>query len=332
MNRMKMKIGILGCGGISHSHGTAASQSDLVKIVACADIIVSRGEEYAGRYSVENTYDSLGAMLESEELDLVILATWPAQHLEQIRKACDLGTKAILCEKSLGLNGDQGDEILGIVKESGVFLMEAFMYRHHPQIFKAKELVDNGAIGEIGYLRGQFTFPVLPDSDNWRAKKELGGGSMMDQGCYTVNALNHFAGADPVEVFCRTSLNADTGLDMGHTGTIVYSNGLVGQFESNQKACWREEIQICGSEGVIVIPRFILTAGDTRYIELQRGNDTERFDFEALNSYQLQLENIHECLFGSGRPNMPLEESVRNLHVISALFESGRTGKMEAVL
>jgi len=180
---MEMKIGIVGCGGISHAHGNAARQSSCARIVACADIVFQKAEEYASQYGVKHAYDSLEAMLESGSLDLIILATWPALHLEQIRQVCSLDAKAILCEKSLALNGDEGDEILRIVQESGTFLMEGFMYRHHPQIFKAKELVDNGAVGEVGYIRGQFSFPVDSNSDNW-AKEELGGGSMMDQGCY----------------------------------------------------------------------------------------------------------------------------------------------------
>ena len=328
---MEMKIGIVGCGGISNAHGKAAQQSHNTRIVACADVIFSRAEEYTSRYGVENAYDSLEAMVRSHDLDLVILATWPALHLEQIRQATSLGAKAILCEKSLALNREQADEILSIVQKSGTFLMEAFMYRHHPQIFKAKELIDDGAIGKVGYIRGQFTFPVPSDSDNWRAKKELGGGTMMDMGCYMVNALNYFAGGIPEEVFCKTRFYSETGLDIGHAATMVYANGIVGQFESNQRMCWRDELQICGSEGTIVIPRALL---NVRYIELQRdgrGDDVERIDFEPLDSYRLQLENIYECLFADGKPNMPLEESIQNLRVISALLKSGHTGKTERI-
>ena len=329
---MEMKVGIVGCGGISRSHGNAAKRSDRARIVACADIVLSKAEKYAEQFDVDNAYKSLEAMLKSEDLDLVILATWPGQHLQQIREVCSLGAKTILCEKSLALNGEQGDEILSIVKESGAFLMEAFMYRHHPQIFKAKELIDSGAIGEVGYIRGQFSFPVDSESDNWRAKKDLGGGSMMDQGCYMVNALNYFAEAAPEEVLNRTVFYDNTALDIRHTATLVYSNGIVGQFESNQRTCWRDELQICGSEGTIVIPRALL---NIQYIELQRGarnDDIERFDFEPLNSYQLQLENVYECLFNDGKPNMPLGESIQNLHVISALLKAGQTGKSEMVL
>lgn len=325
---MEMTIGIVGCGGISHAHAGAAAQSKQAKIVACADIIPEHAEKYAEQYQIKNTYDSMKAMIQSEKLDLIILATWPVQHLEQIREASKLGIKAILCEKSLALNGGQGDEILDIAKESDIFLMEAFMYRHHPQMFKAKELMDSGVIGEVSYIHGQFTFPVPGDSDNWRAKKELGGGSMMDQGCYTVNALNYFAAASIDEVFCKTSFNSVTGLDMGHTGTIVYSNGITGQFESNQRAGWREEIKICGSEGTIALPVFLLTVNEARHIELQRRSSAEKYEFGAMNSYQLQLENIYDCLFNGAQPNMPLEESICNLHTISALLKSGQTNEV----
>ena len=96
---MEMKIGIVGCGGISRSHGGAAKRSELTKIVACADVVLSKAEKYASQFDVENAYDSLEAMLKSENLDLVILATWPAQHLEPLggdkrrsnrNKLCDI--------------------------------------------------------------------------------------------------------------------------------------------------------------------------------------------------------------------------------------------------
>ncbi len=83
--------------------------------------------------------------------------------------------------------------------------------------------------------------------------------------------------------------------------------------------------------GNIVTPRFVLTVEETRYIELQRDGNAERFDFEPLNSYPLQLENVYECLFDNGKPSMPLEESIQNLHVISALLKSGQTGEIESV-
>jgi len=329
---MEMKIGIVGCGGISYSHGNAVRQSDCARIVACADILMNRAKEYALQYGIENAYNSLEAMMESKELDLIILATWPALHLQQIRKACELGTKAILCEKSLALNGKEADEIAHIVEDSGIFLMEAFMYRHHPQVHKVKELIDDGVIGQVSHIYGQFTFPVDSESENWRAKKELGGGSMMDQGCYMVNALNYFAGVPAKEVFCKTTLYEKNGLDIGHAGTIIYSNGVVGQFNSNQRAMWSEILQVCGSTGIIVIPKLILTVKQPRYILLQRQDKEERYEFEALDSYLLQIENIYECLFEDASPNMPLQDTIKNMCVISALLKSGETGRMASVL
>lgn len=332
----QMRIGLVGCGGISHAHAKAAQKSDRMKIVACADIAFSRAQEWASKYEVENAYDSMETMLRSEELDVVILATWPAQHLEQITVACELGAKAILCEKSLALGGDEGDRILRAVKESGTFLMEGLMYRHHPQILKARELIEKGAIGQVTYVRGQFTFPVPSNSEEWRAKKELGGGSMMDQGCYMVNAVSFFADSVAKEVSCRTGFN-DSGLDIEHTATIIFENGVMGQIHSGQRSCWREEIQISGSENTIVIPKALATQGESRWVELQTNECfqplvIERFDFKELDSYHLQLENIYECLFENGTPQVPIEESVQNLHTISALLESGRSGNTVKVL
>jgi xylose dehydrogenase (NAD/NADP) len=210
--------------------------------------------------------------------------------------------------------------------------MEGFMYCHHPQIKKARELIADGAVGRVNSLSARFTFPVDPVSDNWRADPSRGGGSMMDQACYMVNALNLFGGGAPERVFCATERRKENGLEIAHYGTMLYANGLVGQFASSQAETWREELQVYGSEGTLVIPFLLLPFNKktTHSIEIQGDSrvphEAKHFDCGQENSYHLQLENVYDCLFEDGTPVMPLEQSVENLHAISALFESAEKG------
>jgi predicted dehydrogenase len=186
-------------------------------------------------------------------------------------------------------------------------------------------------------MYGRFAFNVDYDSSDWRGKKEAGGGSMMDQGCYMVNVLNHVAREAPDRVFCRTQYHPSNGLDVSHHGLMMYNNGFVGHFESSQTPAWREELYIYGTLGTLVIPWLLLPMGRPYHLEVQRDGPfqerkTERFHCGDDDSYHLQLENVYECLFNDGAPKVPLEESVRNLHTITALLESGETGRVVTVL
>jgi predicted dehydrogenase len=333
-----MRVGLVGCGGIARAHAAAAAASEVCRITSCADIVAERAEDFAERWDVPHAYESLEGLLEGGHFDLVLLATWPAQHLEQVKTCCRMGARAILCEKALAMNGQEGRQMQRVVEEAGAFLMEGLMYRHHPQIQKAKELAEGGSIGEVGYIHGYFAYPERPDPANWRTRPELGGGTMAAKGCYMVDALTYFAGAPARKAVSHMSWSPDGDYDVGHTATIVFCNGVTGQFEANHRTTWREEIRIVGTEGTIVIPHAILTATQPRHLLVQRGGaferepvSEERVDFEPVNSYRLQLQNVYECLFRSGSPLVPLPESVANLELASALLRSAKSGKFETV-
>ncbi|HEV2126192.1 MAG TPA: Gfo/Idh/MocA family oxidoreductase, partial [Chloroflexota bacterium] len=291
-----MKTGIVGCGKRAHAHAEAALASGRIDLVACADIVVDQAHAFAAQYAIPRAYADMETMLREERLDLVILVTWPEQHLEQIRLACDLHVPAILCEKSLALSGEEGDEILRLVRASGTFLMEGLMYRHHPQIQKAKELVGEGAIGELGYIHAHFSAPVnlASGASNWRNRPGAGG-SMAAKGCYLVDALTFFADSAPVEVFARATSTPE-GVEVAQTATMVFANGVTGHFESSHRVAWREHITLSGTKGTLIIPHAIVTKTQPRHIELHRGGifenrpmAIERFDFPVQDSTQLQL-------------------------------------------
>jgi predicted dehydrogenase len=232
----------------------------------------------------------------------------------------------------MAMNAEQGEEVMKLVQNSGALFMEALMYRHHPQIAEAKRLIEQGEIGEIGYIHAIFTSPVNSDPNNWRNHRQLGGGTMAAKGCYLVDALNWFAGAPVKEVFCRESRHAEFDVENGQTGTIVYSNGVIGQFETNHRTSWREEILIQGTKGAIRLPHAIVTKTQPRTLELQIGGSFEAaprkittIEFDAVNSYQLEYKNMYDCLFQGGRLRLPVEQSVYNLKVIDMLAQSVRT-------
>ena len=335
-----MRIGLVGCGRIAPRHAQAAADSPACRITCCAARHRERAEAFAAAWGIPRAYGSLDELLASGGCDMVLLATWPADHLEQIRACCRAGVRAILCEKALAMNAAEGEEIRRIVEEAGAFLMEGLMYRHHPQIRESVKLVREGAVGEVMHISGYFSDRIVgtPDPDNWRFKPELGGGTMTAKGCYMVDAVSLFAGARPVRAISHRSMSGDGSYDTGHTATVVFANGATAAFESNHRSVWREEIRVYGTTGVLTVPHAIVTAAGVRRIVISRGG---RFETEepaeevremgVHDSYRLQLENVHACLFGGGSPVVPLEDSVANLRLTTALLKSADSGRFEPV-
>ena len=124
----QMSIALIGCGRIGPAHAKAAKESPLCTITCCAARHRDRAEAFASEWNIPKAYGSLEELLEKEEVDLILLATWPADHLEQIRLCCKHGKNAILCEKALAMNAEEGNEIARIVQENNAF---SFTPPHH---------------------------------------------------------------------------------------------------------------------------------------------------------------------------------------------------------
>ncbi len=329
-----MKVGLVGCGGIARAHGEAIAASPKLTLQACADFIDGKAEAYAREFAVPQSFASMEQLLREAHVDLLLLATFPANHVAEIQQAIELGAPAILCEKALAMNGEEGERIGRLARESGVFVCEGLTYRHHPQIARAKQIIEAGEIGEVTSIQAHFSDSQKgePDPNNWRNRVELGGGTIAAKGCYLIDALTHFINARPLQVICHTTCHPGHDFDIAQTATIVYENTAVGQFESSHRGAWRHAVHISGTEGWLDIPAAVVTKNQPREIEICNGSSfgdeqgQRRVEkFPPLDSYRLQLEHVYETLYHDAPFPMPLEQSIRNLHVTSALLESART-------
>jgi predicted dehydrogenase len=333
MGGEQVRVGVAGCGGIGGVHGDLVRRHPRMVLVACTDVNVDQAGAFADKFSVPEVCASTAEMVQRAKLDLLIVATWPSTHAAVVQEACGVGAslRAILCEKSLAMTAEEVVAMERACAVAEVLLVEGFMYRHHPQIAKARELIADGAIGEVCDLHARFAF--VPGPGDWRFNPDAGGGSFMDQGCYCVSALNLFAVAEPVEVSCRTVFDEATGLDFENMGVIRYVNCVTGTFTSSLRAGWQEELHVFGTEGTLVIPNLLLTVDVPRHVEIWRetanaGREVERHDFEPVNSYALQMENIAACLLDGAAPMVPIADSSWNLRTIDGLRESARSGEV----
>lgn len=335
-----LSIGIVGCGGHSARHASVVGATPTAEFVGCADIDLDAARAFADRHGIPDAYGSIEELIDAKSLDALIVAAVPTAHPTLVETAIDLGVRAILCEKPMVVPGEgaRARELREAAERADAVLVEGLMYRHHPQIQRTIELVEEGVIGDVRYIHGQFSDYYSDDADNWRNDDELGGGSMGAKGCYLVDACNVFAGTEPVEAICRETRDAAFDVEIGETGTIVYENGVTAQFETNHRSVWREELTICGTEGTILIPQAIVTATQPRSIEIQLGGayeheerTVETVEFEPTNSYRLQFENFLACARGEADPVVPLDDTVDNYELVDALLRSIETDRVERV-
>ena len=158
--------------------------------------------------------------------------------------------KHVLCEKPYSRHPDEVEAAFAAAETAGLVLMEAFMYRHHPQTRLVEQLVRDGSLGRLLSIRACFTFP-LTDLTNVRASTELDGGALMDVGCYCVSGARLLAG-EPVSV-SAVRVDGPTGVDMALHGTLCHEDDVVTQFEASFLAPRRQQLEVVGEDAVLTV-------------------------------------------------------------------------------
>ena len=327
------RLGIIGCGAISHYHANAVSKSAYgLRLISCCDIREEVAKNFARQYGCCAWYADYTQMIREQALDGIVLATWPNQHREQIERCLEAGARNILCEKSLALTGQHAVEIQTLIGEAGAFLMEGYMYRHHPVIRKIEHMVVENEIGVVDNVRGVFSSfdPEMASASdatrNWRQRPECGGGVPHDFACYATNASNLFAPGRPKTVFATGGISEHYGTVNRMYGLIEYDSGCIGMIESSKKADFSQELQITGASGIINLPIAWTVESDT-VIEVRHSRGwadvlVEQYTVKNADSYQLQTENFADVVRGRAEPIVPLIDSVVNCFTIEALLKS----------
>jgi xylose dehydrogenase (NAD/NADP) len=327
-----VRIGLVGCGGISHLHARAAESASNAAIVACSDVRRDVAEAWAGRYGCERAYEDYEAMLREHDLDAVLLATWPAQHHEQVLRCLRAGVRNILCEKALATTSTQAHEIWSAARESGAFVMEGFMYRHHPAMRRLEHLLLDGELGDVAHVRATFAAfdpeeAAASDSGrDWRQRLECGGGVPFDLTCYCVNACNRLSPGLPERVFAVGGMSERYATVNHLYALIEYESGGVGVVESTRRGGFRQGIHVACVKGHLSLPATWIIEGPT--VVDQRGSDGWRtvasrsIPIDAADPYRLQLENFAAAIRGDAAPVVTLAESVVGMYTLQGAVDS----------
>lgn len=318
----KIRWGILSTAKIARNAMIPALQeSPMADVTAIASRDEDKAQSYADELGIPKAYGSYEALLADPEIDAVYNPLPNHLHKAWTIRAAEAGIH-ILCEKPLALNTDECDQMIAAARANGVQLMEAFMYRYHPRIPAARKMVQEGVIGEIKTIDLSFTFN-LADKTNIRYQPDMGGGSLMDVGCYCINFSRLLAGREPVAVNARAHWS-NTGVDDQLTAILDFGDGLVAHFDCGINQGGRQRCIISGTEGYLELPMtFNMGVVETLIYE-ETGSETSRVHtFPAVNMYRLIAEDFMHTMGGSP-PAFSIEDSLGNMRVIQALLASAR--------
>jgi predicted dehydrogenase len=303
------------------------SRNGIVTAIASRDLRAA--QDAAKAANIPRAFGSYQALLDDPDIDAVYIPLPNNLHKEWTIRAAERG-KPILCEKPFALNATEVDEMLAAARQHRVVLMEAFMYRFHPQYARMQELIAQGVIGQVQVIRSAFSFR-LEDLRNIRMQKLLGGGSLMDVGCYCVNQARLIAGAEPIAAQANAVFGKTSQVDEIFTGILRFPGDVFAHFDSGFRQAYREMLEIAGSQGRIELERPIKPgmAGGIGKITLTRADDsTETLTTRSANHYQLMCEHFADAATNGTPLRYPPEEGRAQMRALDALYESARSGKV----
>lgn len=324
----KIRWGVLGTSNIARAAVLPAIQhSSNGELVGVASRDTQRAHDFAAKLTIPMSYGSYDALLAANDVDAVYIPLPNSLHREWAVKAAE-AKKHVLCEKPLAMNSAECAEMDSAARRNGVKLMEAFMYRFHPQTQKVLDLVRTSAIGDLRFIHSAFTFRVTNPA-NIRLQPELGGGSLMDVGCYCVNISRTIAGQEPVEVQAYANWGS-TGVDDQMICNLRFGNGLLAQFDCALTLGRREFYQLVGTEGTIDVPVAFLPGDDKTTIGLRQGRNERLLEISGVDEYRLMVEHFASCVLNDEPARYPPAEAAANMRTIEALYRSARhQGKPE---
>ncbi|KAI8979437.1 hypothetical protein BDF20DRAFT_820158 [Mycotypha africana] len=258
-----LKWGILGTGNIAHTFATALQVSQKCELVAVGSRSKESAEKFAKEFNLKHSFGSYAELLTFEHVDIVYISTPHPQHYELALLAARAG-KHMLIEKPMAMNEVQVRKILGVAHKYKVFVMEAYMYRCHPQTAKVVELIKSDALGQVKFIRASFSFdgrPLGPSSRLWR--KELGGGAIMDIGGYPLSFARLIAEitqirdasttAELIKVKATGYIQPESQVDEWSNAALEFNNNITAQLFAGIFSDTDSSVEVLGSKGSLKI-------------------------------------------------------------------------------
>jgi predicted dehydrogenase len=331
---MKIRWGILGVARIATEKVIPAMQRGQWSVVtAIASRDLAKARRAAAALGIPKAYGSYDDLLADPDVDAIYNPLPNDLHVPWTIKAAERG-KHVLCEKPIAMRADEARQLIAARDRTGVRIQEAFMVRTHPQWLRVRELLEAGAIGQPRAVLGAFAY-FNRDPTNIRNIPAAGGGALMDIGCYLINTSRFVYGREPERVVGLVQRDPDMKTDRMTTIMLDFGDGHAAGTCSTQMVFY-QRMQILGTTGRIELPipfnappdrpcRVILDSGADLY-----GGGVTTIEIDICNQYTIQGDRFSKAILDGQDVALPLEDAVRNMACIDAIFRSASTGRWEA--
>ena len=331
----KLRWGVLGVARIATKKVIPAMQrGQFTTVGAIASRDLAKARTAAAELGLAKAYGSYDELVADPDIDAIYNPLPNHLHVEWTTRAAEAG-KHVLCEKPIGLVAADAERLIAVRDRTGVLIQEAFMIRTHPQWLGARDIARSGRIGDVRSITGYFSF-YMEDPANIRNVKDWGGGGILDIGCYLVNTARMIFEAEPRRVCALIEEKAESGVDwMASLMMDFVGRHAVGTCST--ELAHAQQITIAGTRGRVEVEIPFNAPPDRPcriFVEDSppgAAPDRHTIEFETCDQYTIQGDRFSEAAIGGKAAPYPLEDSVKNMRVIDALFRSGATGTWQNV-
>ena len=320
---LPVRWGVLGCARVFERRMMSGyKQAANAEVTALASRDAAKAEECAARHGIARAYGSYEALLADSEIEAVYLPLPNHLHAEWTLRAFEAG-KHVLCDKPLALTYADAKRMADAARAANRRLMEAFMYRHHPQHAHIGEMVRRGEIGSVAHFRGTFTFPGQ-GLTGYRRDAAKGGGALYDVGVYPLNAARFHFGAEPVVVAAVAGRDAETGVDEHTAAVLEFEDGRTASIECGFDQTFTTCYELAGSEGTITTERAFQPGDGPVTVTIRKGEDVRTETTAGADHYQREIEHFSACVRDPARDLWPGEDGTAQMRVVEAIQRSLR--------
>ena len=303
----------------------AMMKGDMCEVVAVASRTETAARHAADELGIAKAYGSYEALLADPEIEAVYNPLPNHLHVPVTKQTAEAG-KHVLCEKPIALSADEARELIAVRDRTGVLIQEAFMTRSHPQWLKARDLVREGAIGDMRAISAVFSY-FNDDPGNVRNMADIGGGALYDIGCYPITMSRFLFDTEPLRVVGAIERDPEFRTDRLTSVLIDYPGGQVTFTVSTQLVPY-QRVQVLGTKGRIDIEIPFNPAPDqpTRISfddgSALDGSSAQAIAFDPVDQYTIQGDLFSKAVREGGEQVLSLESSVENMRIIDAIFRS----------
>jgi len=327
-NHRKIRWGILSTANIGTAKVIPAMQrGEFTEVVAISSRSQEAAQAAADSLGIPRAHGSYAALLADPEVDAIYNPLPNHLHVEWSVNALEAG-KHVLSEKPIGLTAAEGRQLAAAgARHPELKLMEAFMYRHHPQWLKAKQLATDGSIGKLRTIQSFFSY-FNDDPTNIRNLADIGGGALLDIGCYNISLSRFLFDSEPERVSGLVEFDPVMGIDRIASGMLDFGGGRTSTFTCSTQLSPYQRVLIFGTEGRIEIEIPFNAPPDVPCILLlQHGaNPIERIEIPTVDQYTIQGDLFAQAILHNLPVPTPIGDGIHNMQVIEAVLASANSG------